>query len=525
MTQLLAFDGVSYRYPDQADPLFEDASFALYRGETVALMGVNGSGKTTLLKLALGQLEPSSGSVTLAETPYYLAQDDALGGAGSVLEGVMARHPVLGPHYARLREMERSGLPDPLAYADSLNDFGAQGGFELLQGVEAAVGALGFSAGTLERPLMSLSGGERRRLSLLPATLHAHGLILLDEPTNHLDRRARAFLVERLRQTAAGVLVVSHDRAFLDEVATSVLELERGRLTRYRGNYSAFQATKDAAYQHSVQRSEKLKSEIGRLKEQERTYKIWGLRKEKEKSGAVDKGFVGARAARLMKRGILAKERLSGRIETLEREKPWVEKRYELRFDPPEVPQGVCLHVGGLRLEQGGKIVLELPSLLVSWGERLAILGENGAGKTSLLELLMGHLEPAGGSVHWHPGARIGYLPQVQGAGEERSLAEALLEADAARARMLLGSLGVPGDLWEMPLKSLSEGQKRKVALVRLMLDKPNVLLLDEPTTHLDYLSTEKLEAALLDYPGTVILVTHDAYLLERIATRRLELS
>lgn len=526
MSQVLAFEAVSYRYPNQADPLFEEVSFSLYQGEVVALMGANGSGKTTLLKLALGQLEPTSGSVVRTGAPYYLAQDDALEGEASVLEGVMARHPQLGPPYARLRELERQGLPDPLEYADLMSDFGAQGGFELLQRVEAAADALGFPALALARPLMSLSGGERRRLSLLPATLHGHGLILLDEPTNYLDGRARAFLIEHLRQTSAGVLVVSHDRAFLDAVASSVLELARGRLRRYRGNYSTFQATKDAAHKHRVQQSEKLKGEITRLKAQERSYKIWGARKEKEKSGAFDKGFIGARAARVMKRGILAKERLAARVETLEQQKPWVDKHYDLRFDAPEVPQGLCLQASELRLEQGGRS-LEFPPLLVPWGERLAIVGENGAGKTTWLEALLGRLDSADGAVHWHPAASIGYLPQLQAEEEARAAAEVfsgLPKDDAARARVLLGSLGVKGDVWDAPFASLSEGQKRKVVLVRLLLARPNVLVLDEPSTHLDYLSTQKLEAALLDFPGTVLLVTHDAYLLERVATRRLEL-
>jgi ATPase subunit of ABC transporter with duplicated ATPase domains len=371
---------------------------------------------------------------------------------------------------------------------------------------------------------MTLSGGERRRLSLLPATLFGHDLLLLDEPTNYLDAAARVFLSQQLEKTPAGVLVVSHDRAFLDEVATSVLELSRGRLTRYRGNYSAYWAAKEAEHRYRVVTSEKLRREIGRLREQERTYKVWGARKEKEKSGAFDKGFIGARAARVMKRGVLAKERLAARADALEREKPWVEKRYPLAFDPPDVPSGVCLHAGGLRLEREGRMVVDLPSLIVEWGERLAVVGENGAGKTTLLTALAGRLEPAAGTVHWHPGARVGYLPQARMEDGARALAATLPEGEAERARLLLGSLGVPGEAWDAPLGSLSEGQRRKVALVRLILARPNILVLDEPTTHLDVGSIEKLEAALLAYPGTVLLVTHDAYLLDRVATRALAL-
>ena len=303
----------------------------------------------------------------------------------------------------------------------------------------------------------------------------------------------------------------------------SVVELERGGLRRYSGNYSSFWAQKETEYRDKVRQAGKLRREITQLREQERTYKVWGVRKEKEKSrvkseGPVDKGFVGARAARLMRHGIQAKERLQGRITDLEDAKPWVEKRYAVAFEEVAVPSGVCLSARDVCI-LGRKV-----SLTVAHGERLALAGANGAGKTTLLRALLG-LDRGTGEVTWDTRASIGYLPQRwDDAHDAESVAAGFPRDDHPHARTLLGALGVSGAAFAKPLSELSEGQKRKVRLAQLIVQKPNVLVLDEPTTHLDYVSVEMLEAALLDFSGTLILVSHDRYLLERTTERRLEL-
>jgi len=521
MPLALQVEGLSYRYPDQPDLLFEGLSFHLYAGDKVALLGANGTGKTTLLKLLTGDLSPLDGQIVRHAAPYHLRQEDLSGGQGGearVLDALMMSFPDLGPLQARLRRMEREGVPDPLAYAEGLSAFAERGGYEVRARLEADLELLGLPPELLERPLAALSGGERRMVRLVAAFARPQGLHLLDEPTNYLDARGVRYLTDRVRRTGAACLVVSHDRRFLDETVGVVLELARGKLTRYGGNYSTFWATKEAHYRQAQRTSERLKGEIARLKEQERAYKVWGARKEGEKSGAFDKGFIGARAARLMKRGLQAKERLRARAETLTAAKPWVEKRYEVLFDPPVVPRGVLLSARGVRV-LGREVAVHL-----EWGERLAILGDNGAGKTTLLRALL-EPSPGQGEVHWDARAVVGYLPQRwEGAHDAVPVAERFPREDHDRARTLLGALGVRGDLFTAPLGSLSEGQKRKVRLVELILTRPNVLVLDEPTTHLDYVSVEMLEAALTDFSGSILLVTHDRYLRERVSGRVLEL-
>ncbi len=518
MSLILQASGLGYRYPAHADPLFEHLDLTLYAGDHVALLGANGTGKTTLLRILAGTLPVQSGQLTAHAEPLYLRQEDALTGEARVLDAVLDTYPDLGPLRAELSRLEAAGVPDPLRYADLLAGFAEGGGFVVEAALQAELAALGYAPELLARPLTDLSGGERRLLRLASAFARPQALYLLDEPTNYLDERATAYLTRKLRETDAACLIVSHDRRFLDETVDDVLELERGELRRYSGNYTGFWEQKETEYRDRARRAGKLKREITQLREQERTYKVWGAHKEKEKSGAADRGFIGARAARLMRRGIQAKERLQGRITDLEEAKPWVEKRYEVAFEAVAIPPGVLLTARDVCV-LGRKV-----SLTLEHGERLTVAGANGAGKTTLLRALLG-LDVNAGEVSWDKRAAVGYLPQRWDDAHDAEPVEARFSKDDhPHARTLLGALGVSGEAFARPLTSLSEGQKRKVRLVELIVQKPNVLVLDEPTTHLDYVSVEMLEAALLDFPGTLILVSHDRYLLERTTTRRLEL-
>ena len=517
MSLLLQASGLGYRFPDQ-DPLFEGLELTLCTGEHVALLGANGSGKTTLLNLLSGTLPLQTGDVVRHADPLVLRQEDALTGHESVLGAALSTYPDLGPLRAQLLGLEAAGVPDPLRYADLLTEFAERGGYDVEPALQAELGSLGYDPDLLERPLTDLSGGERRLVRLAAAVARPQALYFFDEPPNYLAERATAYLTRKIRATAAACLVVSHDRRFLDETVSGTLELERGSLRRFRGNYSSFWEQKEAEYGDRVRRADKLKREIAGLKEQERTYKVWGARKEKEKSGAADRGFIGARAARLMRRGIQAKERLQGRITDLERAKPWVEKRYVVAFENVPVPPGVCLSARDVQV-LGQKV-----SFTVEHGERWCVRGANGAGKTTLLRALLG-LGETPGAVLWDKTARVGYLPQRWDEALDAVTVESRFARDNhPQARLLLGALGVSGAVFTGLLGTLSEGQKRKVELVRLILEQPNVLVLDEPTTHLDYASVERLEAALLDFPGTLMLVTHDRYLQERTTDRRLEL-
>lgn len=508
---------LSFRYDSRVDALFSGASFSLYSGDKVALLGHNGVGKTTLLNVLLGELQ-AEGELVCSHSIGVLRQEDKLEYSGSVLDALLSQHAELFVLHGEMQRAEAAGLPDPLRYADVVAGFTELGGFDLLNQLETELSQLSFSEAVLSQEASSLSGGERRLLKLMSVFLQERDVLVLDEPTNYLDEAATQFLIEKIKAFSGACLVVSHDRWFLDQTVTKVLELEHQLITEYKGNYSVFRETKDGIFRQKVRKKEKLETEISKLQTIERSYKVWGARKEKEKTAHADKGFIGARAAKLRKRGIQAKERMTNRIEDLKEAKPWIDKRYAVSFEDVKVPSGTCVVLRDLRFAYGRKAVLEDVSLTIEWAERLAIVGENGSGKSTLIKLLLGELSPRSGEVLWSKGCTVGYLPQlwVNPAGLTKP-AELFSELELPQARLMLGALRVKGDLIYQPFEALSEGQKRKVRLVRLMLDKPNVLILDEPTTHLDYESVEMLEDALLEYQGTLLLVSHDKYLRERV--------
>ena len=520
---LLQARNLSFRYEGMLEPLFSGVNLSLYAGDKAALLGHNGAGKTTLLNLLLGDLV-SEREVFCSGQIAVLRQEDKLEFEGLLLEALLRQHPVFDL-FVEMRTAEKAGLPDPLHYADVIAAFTEQGGFEILARIEAELSQLGFSEDALQNSAAALSGGQRRLLKIMSVFLSPADVLVLDEPSNYLDEAATAFLIEKIQLFSGACLVVSHDRWFLDQVTTKVLELEHRQITSYRGNYSVFRETKDGIYRQKVRKKAKLESEITKLQGIEQTYKTWGARKEKEKTSHADKGFIGARAAKLRKRAIMAKERMGERIEELKDAKPWVDKHYEVFFDDISVPSGTCLVLRELAFAYTDEFVLHDLALTLEWGERMALVGENGSGKSTLIKMLLGQLEPLKGELMWSKGTKIAYLPQLWMKPETAvTPADLFTEGELQQARTMLGALRLKGELVYQAFDSLSEGQKRKVSLVRVMLDKPNVVILDEPTTHLDYESVEMLENALLEYDGTVILVSHDKYLRERVCDRVFEL-
>jgi ATP-binding cassette subfamily F protein 3 len=562
MSLVLQTQQLSYQVPNQPEFLFQHAAMTLYEGDHVGLLGRNGAGKTTLLKLLLRELEPTSGSIICNVPVGVVHQEDQLEVANTTLIALLASHLKLADIHQKMTALEHAGIPDPLTYADLVHDFSEQGGYDLCQSFEKEVSLLGFEADVLRRPVSSLSGGQRRLLKLMSAFVQPPPLLLLDEPTNYLDEQASQYLINKLQDYYGACLIISHDRWFLDQVVTEIYELDHQQVTHYSGNYSQFWATKDATFKQQTRQKERLEADIGKLQETARSYVIWGGRKEKEKSGALDKGFIGARAARLQKRGLLAKERMLSKIDELETTKPWLDKHYSITF--PEgihVPTGTCLTLQGVSFDaytddvyntdtcnvDSHKIdaygvdaykddastntspkqpILSNLHLTLAWGSRIALVAANGSGKTTLFKLLTDALTPTSGQVLWSKGIKLGYLPQVWTVPDDvTTIDELFSEGESQQARTMLGALHVKGDVFSKPLSTLSEGQKRKVSLVRLMLDAPNVLLLDEPSTHLDYESLEMLEHALASYPGTILLVSHDKYLCKHVCEHYVDLS
>jgi ATPase subunit of ABC transporter with duplicated ATPase domains len=514
--QILSVSNLSFEYPGSEQALFSELSFQLYAGSRTGLLGANGSGKTTLLRLLSQELELQTGSLYNSVPAVYLEQSGlAQDPKQLVFEVLLSFRASLASLWRSLHEQEYQGILDPLKYAQQVAEYADLEGYTYQAQAENMASQFGFVPCDLLRPLHSLSGGERRLLHLAGIFAAQPEFLLLDEPTHYLDQAGQAYLLQALQKTTATVLVVSHDRWFLDQCVNQILLLERGKVHLYKGNYSTFAATREAEALAQERQKAKLDREIGQLQEIQRHYKVWGNQREKTKHAAADSGFESARAARLQRRSIQAYKRLEQRIEELQSVRPWVEKNYTLEWQEPERSANVSLFVNKLKLPSGCTRPL---SFQLIRGQKLALTGNNGSGKTTFLQILVEERSALAGSMHWGAGINWGYLPQFLPEHQtSQAVCDLFKPTQWGEARRVLGALKLKGNIFQQPLQQLSQGQQRKVALAELILARPHVLLLDEPSNHLDYESIEQLEKLLQDFPGSLILISHDRRLRENV--------
>lgn len=540
---LVRAGGLAWTPPGRADPLFADLDLTLAKGERLGVVGANGCGKTTLLGLIAGTVAPEAGSIDVAVRAWLVPQAPPdPGPAATLRDALLALDPELGPLRGRLRAAEAGGVPDPDAYAADLARYDEARGWDAERDAEIEAERLGLGADALERPADAASGGERRMLALAAVLARGPELLLLDEPSDALDERAATALAERLAAFGGALLVASHDRALLDAATNRTLAYEHDGVRIARGGYGRYAAARAEERAERERRAARAGREIARLEEVVRGYRTWSGRKEKEKSGALDRGFVGARAARLMKRATVTRARREGEIEELRRAKPWIPPAYALPMPDPAPLSGIVLAAYGATARPAGAQHAPPPfvpiDLAVAAGEKVAITGPNGSGKSTLLAMLVGRLEPSGGRVTRMARARIGYLPQELGAAVGRSEGPCADEgvggavasgaapaswfaaSERSEARRRLGALGFGAEAWETPVARLSGGQRRKLSLARLLADAPDVLVLDEPTLHLDLPAIERLQEALAAWRGTVLLVSHDRTFREGVVAR-----
>jgi ATP-binding cassette subfamily F protein 3 len=492
--------------------LFDDVSFKLELGERMTLSGRNGAGKSTLLRVLAGELAPDAGSVVLRKGATVALHDQRppRGTAVSLAEYVFSGRADMLATEAELERLEAAMAGDPgegtlRAYAAAQQRFDHGGGYRWRDGVLAVLRGLGFDGAEAERRLSTFSGGELTRASLARALASRPDLLLLDEPTNHLDIPALEWLETYLRELDAAVVLVAHDRWFLEAVGTSVLELEGRRARFFAGPWHAWrkeQAVREIARGKAIERQQ---AEIARM---ERFVERFRYKATKARQ---------------------AQERLK-RIEKLQRDGAEPERRdgrtLRFSFPQPERPGRVVLTMRGATISVPGRILLESADLEVERGEHVVLVGPNGAGKTTLIETLAGLREPAAGSVRSGHNVKIGYLSQHAdtAAGEGTVLAAAQRQTGLSgrKARDLLGGFLFSGAEVEKQLGDISGGEQRRLSLAILVASGANVLILDEPTNHLDVESREALEDALLEFEGAVILVSHDRALLEAVGTRTL---
>ena len=514
---LLTLAGVSKSFGMNC--VLKDISLTLPAGARMGLIGVNGSGKSTLFRLIAGETEPDEGTVSLVRgTRVGMLTQEA------DIESDLTVKQELERVFEPVREMERrlrwlegeiadshedAEAVDKLSreYARLTDRFEEAGGYVWPSRIQGVLAGLGFAKGREDQPARILSGGEKTRLCLARLLLLQPDLLMLDEPTNHLDLEAVQWLEETLRKYRGTVLVISHDRYFMNAVCDSMAELSMRHIVQYEGNYDQFAVKRQADLERQLKEYKLQVAEIARQQAIIQRYRMYN----REKS-------------------IRAAESREKRLEKIERlDRPVTEQKVRFSFEARRRTGEDVLKAKGLSKAFEGRMLFEDFGIHLRAGDRVALIGANGVGKTTLLNILARRLAPDGGTVEYGANVDLGFYEQHQsGLDPEKDVLNELWDAfprlELDRVRSVLALFLLTGDDVYQKISTLSGGEKGRVSLAKLMLKRDNLLLLDEPTNHLDMDSREVLEGALEDFDGTILAVSHDRYFINRIANRVIEM-
>ena len=496
--------------------VLKGVSWDCKRGEKVGLVGWNGAGKTTQLRIITGEMEADEGEVMLADKVKigYLTQEFEVKGSNTVREEFMSSFGEESKVLADTERIQKALEDEPsmelmTILLEKLDELQRKAErldlFNMERAIDKIMPSLGFVPEDNDRLVASFSGGWQMRISLGKILLQEPGLLLMDEPTNHLDLDAIQWLEEYLKSVDVPMVIVSHDREFLDQLCTKTVEVERGRATTYKGNYSDYQRQKASGSAQQMVAYEKYMKEVTRQKEMIRRL-----------SGGGQSGRANAAAKELQ------------RLEEDPVEKPWSEKTRRFQFPDAPRSSAVVARVENLTHGYDEKTLFKNTNLQIDRGERVAMIGANGCGKSTLMRLIQGREEPLAGiaSLGSEDLCLVNYFYQNQAEGLDtnkgvlQTLVEAAPDEGLNDLKALLGRMKFSTSFHNKPVKFLSGGEKARLALAKFMVTPANVLLLDEPTNHLDIPSKEMLEEAIKSFDGTVIAISHDRYFLRQIATR-----
>lgn len=501
--------------------ILTDVSFAVEDGDRLGVVGVNGSGKSTLLRILAGKLSPDSGEIYIAKdrTVAMMEQNDAFDEAGSsdtVLSHMYAALPELCRDEERLASLEEAlqsaeGESANRLYSEyqRLNErFIEEGGLQYKSRCRSLLCGLGFGEDTFEMKLCSLSGGQRTRLELARLLFREPDILMLDEPTNHLDTKTMIWLEGHLSAYKKTLIVVSHDRYFLDRVTNKTLDIENHRAALYMCPYTEFVRRKEENRKADMKRWELQQKEIARLEAFIEQQRRWNR----------EKNIIAAES----------REKAIERMEKVERPKD-APKAISFSFGEAGESGNDVLSIKHLCMAFGEKKLFSDLSFEVKKREHVFIAGPNGCGKSTLLKILLGRLSPTGGKAEFGYNVHIGYYDQEnQQLCEEKTVLDELWDAyptaTQTEIRSTLAAFMFRGDDILKKVSVLSGGERARLTLAKLIMSKMNVLVLDEPTNHLDIPSREALEAALAGFDGTIIAVSHDRYFMRRLATRIMDL-
>ena len=495
--------------------LLDGLTFEVQQGERVGLLGKNGAGKTTVFRILTGEIGYDEGTVEIAQGkkvglisqipryPQGYTVEDVLRCAFRELRNIQKKMEQLEQQMAReatdavLKEYDRLGAR-----------YQSGGGYEMDVNVDKICNGLGIPSAMREQDFSMLSGGEKTRVNLARLLLEETDILLLDEPTNHLDMKSVEWLEEYLKKFKGTVLTISHDRYFLDQVVDRIVELRGGKAEYYSGNYSFYVEEKEARYELQLKQYEQEQAKIAQLSYTMERMKGWGINN------------------RTLYRRAMS---IQSRIERIEKtERPTKEKTMYASFGQKEFHGDEVMVLRDLSMGFEGRTLFSDVNLLVQGGDRIALLGDNGTGKSTFLKLLMKEEKPTGGKIKFGPSVKMAYLPQIIHFDHpERSILDTMIyekNYSTQTARNRLGAFLFSGEDVFKPVSALSGGEQSRLRLCMLMDEEINLLILDEPTNHLDIASREWIENAVAGFQGTLLFVSHDRYFIDQFANRVWEL-
>ena len=490
--------------------LFEDVSLSINLGERIALVGPNGAGKSTLFSIILGTTEPDSGSVTLDRhtTLGYLPQETAATGDETVLQLATAITPEHGELQHILSKGSSTGQTDTDEYHDALARYSELGGYQLEPKAKRILSGLAFREADFDRPARTMSGGWIMRAHLARLLVMEPDLLMLDEPTNHLDLESLGWFQNYLTYYPGAILMISHDRAFLNELVDNIFEIRHAQVHRYRGNYDAYVEQKAQRQEIQLAAYKNQQAEIQKLQEFADRFRAKASKASQAQS----------------------KLKQIERMEKIEAPES-AEKRIHIKFPQPVRSGQRVITLEKIHFAYDQLAVYRGIDLEIEKGQRIVLVGPNGAGKSTLLKILSGALIPQQGDRKLGHNTEVGYYSQnrVDMLNPTRTVLQEVMSipnpVPEVTARTILGSFLFQGDDAYKKVSVLSGGEKSRLGLIKLLLNPPNLLLMDEPTTHLDMASIDALIDALKQYQGTLVFISHDVYFIRKLAQTVLHIS
>lgn len=503
--------------------LLKDINFTVEDREAVGLIGINGCGKSTLLNIITGsegydKTPEGLGSVNIAGKASigFLRQNSGLNSELTIGEEMKNAFAPLLETLDKMKVLEKKMADgrdiDSISheYAELSSYFEARDGYRIDVKIKQVLNGMGFGSTPTDRVISTLSGGEKTRLALAKLLLEEPNLLILDEPTNHLDFETLMWLEDYLKGYKGAIIIVSHDRYFLNKVCTRICEIEQGRLTSYRGDYSSYLVQKKMNSEHQLKEYEAQQKEIAKLEDY------------------VAKNLVRASTSKMAK----SRQHMLDRIERIDKplmytKPPKIKLEYDIEPTKDIVRVIDCPLVVGEGADK--KVLIKSLTMNVRRGEHVAIIGANGIGKTSILKLIQGIIPHEGGNISWGGNVKISYFEQEHAILDpHKTVLEEIMDRyprlSEQQARSVLGAVLLTGENVFKPISVLSGGERAKLCFAIMALNRGNVLVLDEPTNHLDLNTKEVLEDALAEFGGTIILVSHDRYLLNKVASRIIEI-